>query len=219
MVRKLALALAVMHKGGLIHRDLKPGNILVREDGEPVVMDFGLARSFSDPGQRMTVTGQVVGTPVYMPPEQVRGEQSALGPGADVYSLGVILYELLTGQPPFGGPLALVCAQILHASPPPPSRLRPELSPELDALCLKALAKEPEQRYPSMAEFAAALKGWLGHAEPTGPVPRPADSSTSEYRISSTPRELVGETSPTSPGAWDPGSAGRPARSAPGRRR
>jgi serine/threonine protein kinase/formylglycine-generating enzyme required for sulfatase activity len=210
LVRQLALALAVMHRGGLIHRDLKPGNILVREDGEPVVMDFGLARSFSDPGQRMTATGQVMGTPVYMPPEQVRGEQSALGPGADVYSLGVILYELLTGQPPFGGPLAMVCAQILHAGPPPPSRLRPELSPELDAVCLKALAKQPEQRYPSMVEFAAALQGWLGQAEPTGPAPGPANDSTSEQRMPFTPWEPVGGTARTSPGAGDPGSAGRP---------
>src|SRR5262249_2924986 len=152
LVRKLAVAIEVMHQRGLIHRDLKPGNVLLRPNGEPVLMDFGLARSFTEQNQRLTGSVAVLGTPAYMSPEQVRGEQAALGPCTDVYSLGVILFELLTGVLPFNGPLHTVFAQILHAAPGPPSERRPGLDSELDALCLRALAKDVGDRYGSMAE-------------------------------------------------------------------
>src|SRR5438034_176055 len=122
LVRRLALAVAAMHEQGVIHRDLKPGNVLLRPSGEAVIMDFGLARSLSGTG-RLTATGAVVGTPAYMSPEQIMGRQTELGPTTDVYSLGVILFELLTGTLPFIGPLEAVYGQILHGTPPAPSQL------------------------------------------------------------------------------------------------
>jgi hypothetical protein len=192
LVRKLAVAIEVMHRRGLIHRDLKPGNVLLRPDGEPVLMDFGLARSFTDQNQRLTGSGVPVGTPAYMSPEQVRGEQAALGPGTDVYSLGVILYELLTGAVPFVGPLHTVFAQILHAAPAPPSAVRPGLGPELDAPCLKALAKNVEDRHGSMAEFAASLSACWGGGEPASASGEASGPSRTRVRCPAcgTSREL-----------------------------
>src|SRR5262249_5664837 len=104
LVRKLALAVEVMHQRGLIHRDLKPGNVMIQPDGEPVLMDFGLARSFTGQTRQLTATGASVGTPAYMSPEQVLGQKD-INPATDIYSLGVIFYELLTGSLPFGGPV------------------------------------------------------------------------------------------------------------------
>jgi serine/threonine protein kinase len=163
LIYRIALAVGAMHERGVIHRDLKPGNILLRSNGEPVVMDFGLARSFGGQG-RLTATGAVLGTPAYMSPEQIQGQQAELGPGTDIYSLGVMLFELLTGQLPFEGSLAAVYGQILHAAPPLPSQLRPGLDAQLEGICLKAMAKEPPQRYSSCKEFAAALRAWLKDA-------------------------------------------------------
>jgi formylglycine-generating enzyme required for sulfatase activity len=173
LVHKLARAIEVMHRQGVIHRDLKPGNVLLRPGGEPVLMDFGLARSFTEEGQRLTGIGVVVGTPAYMSPEQVAGEQGQLGPGTDIYSLGVILYELVTGAVPFQGPPGAVYGQILHGTPRSPSAVRQGLAPEVDALCLKALAKDVADRYGSMAEFAQALEWYLRQAELSPPVPGP----------------------------------------------
>jgi serine/threonine protein kinase/formylglycine-generating enzyme required for sulfatase activity len=172
LVRRIASALAVVHGKGIIHRDLKPHNILLKADGEPVVMDFGLARLFEGDSQRLTASGAVVGTPAYMAPEQVLGQLDQLGPATDVYSLGVILYELLAGRLPFHGPAMAVLGQVLHATLPPPSELRRGLPAELEAICVKAMAREPAGRYPTMAELAAALdhllrqKPTAAHAAP-----------------------------------------------------
>ncbi len=157
IVAKLAQALEHAHSKGVIHRDLKPGNIMVCPGTGPTILDFGLAKQIAQPDQKLTQTGDVFGTPGYMPPEQVKGDLNAIGPLSDVYSLGVILFELLTGRLPFGGSVAEVMGQILFTEAPLPSQLRPGLDPALDAVCARAMAKAPEDRYPSMREFTAAL--------------------------------------------------------------
>ncbi len=170
LVRKLALALQAAHARGIVHRDLKPSNIMIHQGGEPVVMDFGLAaRPYREGSARLTRTGTPLGTPAYMAPEQVRGDTHGLGPACDVYSLGVVLYELLTGRPPFEGPVYAVLALVLTQEPPPPSQLRPGLDPQLEAVCKKAMAKKPEDRYATMAEFAEALAVCLRKRSPAPP--------------------------------------------------
>jgi hypothetical protein len=167
LVQRLAAALAEAHQHGVIHRDLKPSNIMVDRRGEPVVMDFGLAARPDQVAGRLTRTGQLVGTPAYMAPEQVKSGGPPAGPAADVYGLGVILYELLTGHVPFEGDLLAVLGRLLTEEAPPPSLHRPELDPRLAAICRKALAREPGERFPTMAALAAALGDWLA-ARPTG---------------------------------------------------
>ena len=178
LVRQLALALEVLHQRGLIHRDLKPSNVLLRPGGEPVLMDFGLARSFTEQSRRLTQTGAALGTPAYMAPEQILGDARAIGPATDVYQLGVILYELLTGHLPFEGPPAAVYGQILHARPLSPSSRRPGLDAGLDGVCGKALAKKPVERFAGMATLAEALEPWACPvavvADPTLVTPTPA---------------------------------------------
>lgn len=164
IVGKLALALQEAHAKGVVHRDLKPANVMIRKTGQkaPVIVDFGLAHQINTGGMRLTQTGQAMGTPHYMAIEQVRGDLDAVGPASDIYALGVMLYELLTGKVPFDGPNpTAVIAQILTTQAAPPSSLRPDLDPRLEAICLKAMAREIRDRYASMAEFAAALTEYL----------------------------------------------------------
>ena len=168
LIRKLALALQEAHKVGVIHRDLKPGNIIIDRRGEPLIMDFGLARRSEKKEARLTQEGMTLGTPSYMPPEQVSGKLDAMGPASDIYSLGVIFYELLAGRLPFEGDVMQVLAQVLMDEPPPPSKFTPSLDPQLEAICLKAMAKTPSDRYASMSEFAVALQDYLrGNSPPT----------------------------------------------------
>jgi len=168
LVQKLALALQVAHAAGVIHRDLKPGNILINQRHEPVITDFGLARLDRGPESHLTAAGTLLGTPAYMSPEQVLGEPAALGPGCDIYALGVILYQLLTGRLPFQGPATAILGRILTEEPPALSQLRPGVDSVLEAICRKAMAKQVADRYPSMAELAAALTEYLRPAPPTG---------------------------------------------------
>jgi predicted Ser/Thr protein kinase len=170
LVRKLALALAEAHRHQVIHRDLKPSNVMLGPRGEPVVMDFGLARRGGGADSRLTQQGTLMGTPAYMAPEQASGNPDEMGPSCDVYSLGVILYELLTGRLPFQGDAMSILTQLILNEPPPPSAHRPDLDPALEAICLKAMAKKPEARYRSMGELAAALADYLKAGAPAVPA-------------------------------------------------
>jgi hypothetical protein len=161
LVRRLALAMAEAHRHGVIHRDLKPSNVMIDRRGEPVITDFGLAARADQDSTRLTQMGELLGTPTHMAPEQVSDSPQPPGPAVDVYGLGVILYELLTGHTPFEGTLFAVLAQLRTESVPPPSRHRPDLDPGLEAVCMKALAREPAGRYATMAELAEALDTWL----------------------------------------------------------
>jgi formylglycine-generating enzyme required for sulfatase activity len=197
LVRQLALAVEALHQRGLIHRDLKPGNVLIRPNGEPMLMDFGLARFLSEQGPRLTNTGAVLGTPAYMAPEQILGDLKALGPATDVYELGVILYELLTGGLPFVGPPVAVYGQILHAQPERPSVRRPGLDAAIDAVCLKALAKKPEERFASMADLADALAAYLErHPEITPNTVSYSPSADAVAQAAIAPEERLPDNAP-----------------------
>lgn len=168
----VARAVHYLHEQGIIHRDLKPSNILLDDDGTPHVTDFGLAQVFTEDG-RMTQTGTIIGTPSYMPPEQAAGRLSELSPRSDVYSLGAILYELLTGRPPFqhDNPLD-VLVDVLEGEPDRPMKLNPGVPRELELICLKCLEKDPGNRYSSAKALAADLERFLRsepvEARPTG---------------------------------------------------
>jgi serine/threonine protein kinase len=176
LVRKLALAMAEAHRQGVLHRDLKPGNVLITRQGEPVITDFGAALRLDDAAERLTQPGVFLGTPAYMAPEQLRTELQDLGPGCDVYALGVLLYKLLTGTVPFfDRDREVLRLRVLKEEPPSPVKRRPDLDPRLEAVCLKALAKEAGDRFAGMEEFADALADALkAPAAPTaGPGKRP----------------------------------------------
>lgn len=158
LVETLAQAMHFAHCRNVVHRDLKPANVLLTAEGLPKVTDFGLARQL-DADSSQTRTGVVMGTPSYMAPEQASGQTHAAGPAADVYALGAILYVMLTGQPPFKGATSLeTLDQVRGKDPVPPSRLQPRLPRDLETICLKCLAKEPERRYASAQELAEDLR-------------------------------------------------------------
>jgi WD40 repeat protein/tRNA A-37 threonylcarbamoyl transferase component Bud32 len=160
LVRTLAEAVHHAHGKGVIHRDLKPANILLTEEGTPKINDFGLARQ---PDQDLTASGAVLGTPSYMAPEQAGGDRRQVGPAADVYALGAILYEMLTGRPPFrGADVMETLVQVRTQEPVPPARLNPQVPRDLDTVCLKCLEKEPRQRYGSAGELGDDLERFLG---------------------------------------------------------
>jgi formylglycine-generating enzyme required for sulfatase activity/predicted Ser/Thr protein kinase len=173
LVARLAAGMQAAHARGVVHRDLKPGNVLM-EKGEPVIVDFGLARQAGGQAQ-LTNKGAVLGTPTYMAPEQAAGE-SVIGAATDVYALGVILYELLTARPPFDGPAGVVLAQILYGTTAPPRSHRPDLDPRLEAVCLKAMARAPGDRFASMNELARALAAFARGA-PAAPPPAPQQAA------------------------------------------
>jgi tRNA A-37 threonylcarbamoyl transferase component Bud32 len=176
-IRKLALALQDAHQQKIVHRDLKPANIMVDRKGEPIIMDFGLARQVGrDDEARLTESGLVVGTPAFMSPEQIEGISEKIGPPTDQYSLGVVFYELLTGQLPFRGTLLAVMAQVMTQQPVPPSRLRTDLDPRVESVCLKMMAKKSRDRFTSMLAVAEELETILRNPlvkEETAKAPAP----------------------------------------------
>jgi predicted Ser/Thr protein kinase len=177
VVEQVARGVAHAHANGIVHRDLKPDNVLLDgPDRIPKVADFGLAKTL-DSGDGLTATGAVMGTPSYMAPEQAAGDSKRVGPAADVWALGAILYRLLTGRPPFAAPTPLeTMRQVLAADPAPPRRLAAGVPRDLETICLKCLRKDPSHRYATADAVAEDLRLWLRGmpiaARPVGPLKR-----------------------------------------------
>ncbi len=176
IVSKLARAVHYAHQRGILHRDIKPGNVLIDADGEPHLTDFGLAKLI-EKDSTLTRTMAMLGTPSYMSPEQARGEAKQLTTGVDVYGLGAVFYELLAGTPPFaGGTTVETVRLVLEQDPRRPSALRPNVDRDLETICLKCLEKDPDRRYLSADSLAADLDRWREHkpilARPVSPLER-----------------------------------------------
>jgi serine/threonine-protein kinase len=178
ILSQIASALDYAHQRGVIHRDVKPSNILLTREGEAKLGDFGIARAVWD--SRLTQSGTHLGTPAYMAPEQARGQDA--NRRTDVYALGIVLYELITGQPPFQGNTTAVLYQHVHEPPPSPRRLNSRLPRRAERVILKALAKQPDQRYQSTGQLAKAFRAAIGLAQTqpsSNPNPDPSTATPS----------------------------------------
>ena len=177
LIETLARAMHYAHLRGVVHRDLKPGNVLLAgAERSPKITDFGLAKRIDDEARDVSKSGAIMGTASYMAPEQAAGKVRDTGPAADVYGLGALLYECLTGRPPFEGPQHVVLARVLGDEPAPPSRLAPKAPRDLETICLKCLSKEPSRRYGSAEALADDLRRFLAdepvQARPVGRLER-----------------------------------------------
>ncbi len=190
LVEEVARAVAYAHKAGVLHRDIKPHNVLLDADGRPFLADFGLAKDVSQEAKGVTVSGQVLGTPAYMPPEQAAGELELVDRRADVYSLGATLYAALTGRAPFDGPTAInVITKVLTTEPPRPSSLRPGLDRDLETVCLRAMERDAAARYPTAHALAEDLRRWREGAPITA---RPVGALERLWRRARRNRALTG---------------------------
>lgn len=165
VVADLAEALAYAHAEGIVHRDVKPANIRLDDRDAVYLMDFGIAYR-PESGEVPLPPGTILGTPAYVAPEQAQGGQTDVQPASDQYSLGVVLYESLCGQPPFCGPPSYVLFHAIHREPPSPHSVDPRIPRSVAAICLKALSKRPERRYVTCQKFADDLRGWLANEKP-----------------------------------------------------
>jgi formylglycine-generating enzyme required for sulfatase activity len=177
LIETLARAMHYAHLRGVVHRDLKPGNVLLAgAERLPKITDFGLAKRIDAEARDVSKSGAIMGTAAYMAPEQAAGKVRDTGPAADVYGLGALLYECLTGRPPFEGPQHVVLVRVLNDEPVPPSRLVPKVPADLATICLKCLSKEPARRYGSAEELANDLRRFQAgepiRARPVGRVER-----------------------------------------------
>jgi serine/threonine protein kinase len=178
-----------------VHRDIKPGNVIMSQHGRPQLADFGLSKRLdllddqaeaprrstqAAAGADLTFEGDVMGTPAYMSPEQARGEHRAVGPASDQYSLGVMLYELLTGQRPFVGTAIEVLDRVANHEPTPPRKLRPDVPQRLELICLRAMAREPEKRFADCGELAVALQQWLKESREVAARLKPVTSAKAD---------------------------------------
>ncbi|MFF9338960.1 MULTISPECIES: serine/threonine-protein kinase [unclassified Streptomyces] len=198
-----AAGLAAAHRQGVVHRDIKPGNLLMDAEGTVKLADFGIARFVDDPSAGLTTTGQIVGTGLYLAPERALGKPAS--PASDVYSLGCVLYQLLTGHPPFRADTATALLyQHIDSAPTPPSRLGVVLTPAFEAYLLSLLAKQPEQRPP-----AQAIADWFGSGAWREYAPRPATAGAMPGVVHAPPAQAA----PRAPHA--PHSSPAPAHTAP----
>jgi beta-lactam-binding protein with PASTA domain/tRNA A-37 threonylcarbamoyl transferase component Bud32 len=199
-------ALEYSHQAGIVHRDIKPGNVMVTRNGDVKVMDFGIARSMSDTQATMTQTAQVIGTAQYLSPEQARGER--VDARSDLYSTGCLMYELLTGRPPFTGDSPVAIAyQHVRENPIPPSRLDPEIPPWADAIVLKAMAKAPGDRYQSAAEMNADIQRAASGMQVAASMQPPTRVDYYDYQQRTQrmgPQTMMG-AAPTSVSQYPPG--------------
>jgi len=207
VVRKIAVALEEAHRSGIVHRDLKPDNIMINTRKEPVIMDFGLARRENPNEGQLTKTGQIMGTPSYMAPEQVEGNNELIGPRTDVYALGVIMYQMLCGELPFKGVVTRVLAKIITEQPPAPSEIQADVDPELERICLKAKDRDPDKRYSSAAELANDLKKYLAGSTSGDTVRRAKSTAKTGKEVTQTD-QLANEYFDAAPASY---SAGEPA--------
>lgn len=163
LVKKIAEAIHYAHQRGTLHRDLKPSNVLIDSDGQPRITDFGLAKQLTRESG-LTQSGAVLGTPSYMPPEQASGQNDRVGPASDVYSIGAVLYQLLTGRAPFLAEVPLATLRkVMDDEPVSPSRLNHKTPPDLETICLKCLEKRPEHRYATARQLVEELDRFLNH--------------------------------------------------------